>query len=301
LPVTPEPEDSAITSDSVFTHEDPIDAVRRRAHGRTVSVHGFNNTSEKSDLQIEALASLKATIEKYLTKWFDLKMVSTGEIADVVVSDESAHLSSAVSQSRFKILLILCSNGARRDIYPTQLDIGQIVEFVSMPCGPHRLAKAILNCLDTEEDSPRATPLERVSLKGPHNGEVSEEDAMVTAGTSSSRLIGNLQSSIGFSPTIINQIRAPGLQMTDEEGRITRPSLSKKTSSATEILIMQPPCSGNTSANTSEQSSNYETPASSTSQLNTPTPSDVNGVIERRPKMLLVEVSLCIYAPTSLC
>jgi hypothetical protein len=289
MPETPELEDSA-TSYPISKHEDPIDAVRRRAQGRTVSIHGFDSLCEKSDLQIGALASLKASIEKYVTKWFDLRLVSTGEIADIVVSDESAHLSSPVSESRFKILLILCSNGARRDIYPPQLETGQIVEFVSMPCGPHRLAKAMLNCLDNEEGS---TPLERVSLQEPHNGEVSPEDAMTTAGTSNSRLIGNLQSSIGFSPTIINQIRVPGIQTTEEQGRITRPSLSKRTSSAAEMPQMQIPSSGSTSTNISEESSNYETPETSTSDLGTPTPSkSISSTIERRPKMLLVEVSL---------
>jgi hypothetical protein len=293
----PELEDLAINSDPISTHEDPIDAVRRRARGRTISIHGFNSPLEKSDLQTGSLASLKASIEKYVTKWFDLRLVSTGEIADIVVSDESAHLSSPVSESRFKILLILCSNGARRDIYPTQLESGQIVEFVSMPCGPHRLAKAMLNCLDTEECS-SVTPLERVSLKGPHNGEVSLEDAMVTAGTSNSRLIGNLQSSIGFSPTIINQIRVPGIQTTEEQGRITRPSLSKRTSNAAEMLPMQIQSSGNTSTNISEESSNYETPETSMSDLGTPTPSkSISSTIERRPKMLLVEVS--VYLPAS--
>jgi hypothetical protein len=293
----PEPEDLAINSDPISTHQDPIDAVRRRARGRTVSIHGFDSPLEKSDLQTGSLASLKASIEKYVTKWFDLRLVSTGEIADIVVSDAFAHLSSPVSESRFKILLILCSNGARRDIYPTQLESGQIVEFVSMPCGPHRLAKAMLNCLDTEECS-SVTPLERVSLKGPHNGEVSLEDAMVTAGTSNSRLIGNLQSSIGFSPTIINQIRVPGIQTTEEQGRITRPSLSKRTSNAAEMLPMQIQSSGNTSTNISEESSNYETPETSMSDLGTPTPSkSISSTIERRPKMLLVEVS--VYLPAS--
>jgi hypothetical protein len=293
----PEPEDLAINSDPISTHQDPIDAVRRRARGRTVSIHGFDSPLEKSDLQTGSLASLKASIEKYVAKWFDLRLVSTGEIADIVVSDAFAHLSSPVSESRFKILLILCSNGARRDIYPTQLESGQIVEFVSMPCGPHRLAKAMLNCLDTEECS-SVTPLERVSLKGPHNGEVSLEDAMVTAGTSNSRLIGNLQSSIGFSPTIINQIRVPGIQTTEEQGRITRPSLSKRTSNAAEMLPMQIQSSGNTSTNISEESSNYETPETSMSDLGTPTPSkSISSTIERRPKMLLVEVS--VYLPAS--
>ncbi|OBT63673.1 hypothetical protein VE03_06111 [Pseudogymnoascus sp. 23342-1-I1] len=132
--------------------EDPITAVRRRARGRTVTIRGFDNTAGKSDLQIGAIEGLKASIVKYAEQWFNLAVNSDHSVADIVISDESEFLKSTkLTESSSQLLLILCSNGARRDIYTSQFEVGQLVEFISKPCGPHRLAKALLNILDAED------------------------------------------------------------------------------------------------------------------------------------------------------
>ncbi|OBT96437.2 hypothetical protein VE01_05590 [Pseudogymnoascus verrucosus] len=134
------------------TPEDSISAVRRRARGRTVTIRGFDNTAGKSDLQIEAITSLKASIVKYAEEWFNLKVNSDNSVADIVISDESEFLKSTkLIEGSSQLLLILCSNGARRGIYTSQFEVGQLVEFISKPCGPHRLAKALLNILDAED------------------------------------------------------------------------------------------------------------------------------------------------------
>ncbi|OAF56050.1 hypothetical protein VC83_07387 [Pseudogymnoascus destructans] len=129
-----------------------IGAVRRRANGRTVTIRGFDNTAGKSDLQIEAITSLKASIVKYAEEWFNLEVNSDNLVADIVISDESEFLKSTkLIESSSQLLLILCSNGARRGIYTSQFEVGQLVEFISKPCGPHCLAKALLNILDAED------------------------------------------------------------------------------------------------------------------------------------------------------
>ncbi|OBT74510.1 hypothetical protein VF21_06909 [Pseudogymnoascus sp. 05NY08] len=134
------------------TPEDSIAAVRRRARGRTVTIRGFDNTAGKSDLQIDAITSLKASIVKYAVEWFNLAINSDNSVADIVISDESEFLKSTkLTESSSQLLLILCSNGARRGIYTSQFEVGQLVEFISKPCGPHRLAKALLNILDAED------------------------------------------------------------------------------------------------------------------------------------------------------
>ncbi|KFZ07753.1 hypothetical protein V502_09779 [Pseudogymnoascus sp. VKM F-4520 (FW-2644)] len=135
-----------------FAPEDLITSVRRRARGRTVTIRGFDNTAGKSDLQIGAIASLKACIVKYAEEWFNLAINSDHSVADIVISDESEFLKSTkLTESSSQLLLILCSSGARRDIYTSQFEVGQLVEFISKPCGPHRLAKALLNILDAED------------------------------------------------------------------------------------------------------------------------------------------------------
>lgn len=290
--------------DPTCTHEDAINAVRRRAHGRTVTIRGFDNALRKSDLQLAAVASLKASIEKYVTEWFNLTIVSNDQIADIVISDESAFLSSTKALgSSSRLLLILCSNGARRDIYMSQFGAGQLVEFVSKPCGPHRLAKALLNCLDTE-DALEKSNADRVSQTELHSGAISPvisiEDAKVTAGTTSNlRLIGDLKSSIGFSPTAINLNISPALDAKAKDVVNRRPSLAHRTSSGaaarpntSEILSSE---NATTSNGTSELSSTSVTANSSTSVVeeeasNAESVSETAPVSLISPKMLLVEV-----------
>jgi hypothetical protein len=133
-------------------NEHSIKALRRRALGRTVMIRGFDSVFEDSNLRKASLSSLKESIEKYVREWFGLTIVSNDSTADIVISDESAFLSEGTDPaSRFRSQLILCSNSARRNIYMSRLHPGQVVEFLSKPCGPHRIAKALLNCLDAEE------------------------------------------------------------------------------------------------------------------------------------------------------
>jgi hypothetical protein len=144
------------------TSEDPIGAVRRRARGKTVCLRGFDSHSGTVYLQSQSLASLKSSIQKYVREWFNLRLVSNESrnhaAADIVISDESAFLDSA-SLARNELLrqgqtmLVLCSNGARYEMHAASTNNDRIVEFVSKPCGPRRLAKALLACLDKEADN----------------------------------------------------------------------------------------------------------------------------------------------------
>jgi hypothetical protein len=303
----PDPEAMQNKRDSLLKLEESVEAVRRRAKGRTVTIRGFDNTSEShSPLQLMALAGLKASIEKYVTQWFGLEIVPAGETPDIVISDESIFRHSTVAESSFRSLIILCSNGARRNISSGRLGMGQTLEFASKPCGPHRLAKALLNCLDAEDASPMAIPEDRVSLQGPHDGVVSPNDATVTAGTSSNaRLIGDLQSSIGFSPTAINIIRLPPSHTrTSVTNSSRRPSMTSRGVSSTSIVsTTSQRLDGSTSSSpTNSPNSSTEVAPSSVSSVSLLNPvekidprskSRSNGVVApvRKPKMLLVEVS----------
>src|SRR6202034_2098666 len=75
--------------------------------------------------------------------------------ADIVISDESvfldlANLAGNELLNPEEVLLILCSKGAKHNLYAASMDSGRIIEFVSKPCGPRRLAKALQSCLDKE-------------------------------------------------------------------------------------------------------------------------------------------------------
>lgn len=297
----PDAEDLPAKLNLFYTKGGPVDAVRRRAKGRTVQIRGFDATFEDSKLRVVALANLKASIEKYVTEWFNLEIVAEDHAPDIVISDESAFLkSSNIAGSKFRSLLIICSNGARRDIYnKSRLDLGQTLEFVSMPCGPHRCAKALLNCLDAEDALEKARKERRVSanLSGPA-AILSVRDAMMTAGKESGlRLIGHLQSSFGFSPKTINLKEPPaafaGLQIPSKaEGRPHMPQ--SVSSSAVSTLNSD---STSPTNDTPEESSTDSTSQSSAAFLGQASPllelyaQDGSSSL-RKPKMLLVEVSL---------
>jgi hypothetical protein len=287
--------------DSNSALEDPVTAVRRRSRGRVVTIRGFENLPGSSDLQCDSLSSLKVSIEKYITDWFDLRISSDNTAADILICDESAFLHSSATQLKFRTLLILCSNSARRDIYTAQLDTSQSIEFVSKPCGPHRLAKALLNCFDNE-DAMGVPHERRVSQKGSrHNTSISHgpriDVAMKTADAGKSlRLIGNLQSQIiGFSPTT-------DLPRSDSAGDSStgaplkrKPSVLKKGSKPLKFNQKQdnvPSDSATTSNETSELSSTSTTPNSSMSNLEEESPPVPKNAPLRVPKMLLVEVCL---------
>ncbi|TVY46175.1 Hybrid signal transduction histidine kinase B [Lachnellula occidentalis] len=175
--------------------DEPVTAVRRRGRGRTITIRGFGVIPGSSKLQTASLSGLKASIENYITDWFQLTIASDDAAADILICDESALVHSSATELKCQALLILCSNSARRDIYTSNLDASQVIEVIGKPCGPHRLAKALLNCFDAE-DAMTLTNTQRITA-------VDEiEAAKMTVNTSKSlTLIGNLQSSIGFSPT----------------------------------------------------------------------------------------------------
>ena len=294
----------------LYAHEGIIDAVRRRAKGRTVQIRGFDPSFGDSELRQATLASLKASIEKYVTNWFNLSIVDEDYPADIVISDDSVFSnSSSVAGTKFRSLLILCNNSARRDVYNTsRLELGQTVEFISKPCGPHRCAKALLNCFDAEGVLEKARKECRVSSSS--SGSVfgtstivSTGDAMVTAGRSScSRLIGGLQSSIGFSPKTIN-LKEPPAAFTDlciPSKASRRPQIPHSASSGAvttldrlETLSSDSTCASN---ETSGEDSSYDTANSSTSFFGQESPvlelhSPDGTTSLRKPKMMLVEVS----------
>ncbi|KAF4631651.1 hypothetical protein G7Y89_g6476 [Cudoniella acicularis] len=270
--------------------EDHISAVRRRGRGRTVTIRGFDVAFEDSPLQLGALASLKASIEKYVTEWFGFKLSSTDEDPDILICDESAFQPSSVSQVKFRALLILCSNGARRDIYTSQLDGDQTIEFISKPCGPHRLSKALLNSFDAE-DAMQTTSKSRVSETGPHSilssNSSNQTTILSTDAGRSSRLIGNIQSSIGFSPTTnLNRppspvsSRLPFLHRTLEADSLR---IESEKHPASEFV--------NPSPESFDTSSSSQTPNSSASQLESDpnTPIRKGDLVLPAPKVLLVE------------
>lgn len=293
--------------------EGPIEALRRRTRGRTVTIRGFDGVFEDSDLRKASLSSLKASIEKYVTEWFGLQLVTSDKAPDIVISDETAFLSSTIDQRKFRSQLILCSNGARRNIYMSRLQPGQAVEFVSKPCGPHRIAKALLNCLDTEDtinktdienrvSDPNGPLLEAITSCNSYPQPLLEREILVTADSggstgSKNRLIGDLQSAIGFSPKapdfnrlesfhkpLIRNNLAPSFSVSD----VRRPLVSVQSGRSMDEMS-----ASNATTDASSQIGTVDTSTSFAGDAISPLPCIPEPVVEKivqiKPKMLLVE------------
>jgi hypothetical protein len=202
LECSDESSDAPKELDSSDTDEEVINAVRRRCKDSTVAIRGFDPVQGDSQSRRTTVLASKAVLEKYLVKWFDLEVVPANDSSDIVICDESILLDSSVTGIEAKVIIISCSNSARRDIHTSQLTPQQSLEFVSKPLGPHRLARGLLDCFDTL-DARIAEGQDRVSVKTSHTDAPPANlgcDSPSRPVGKSLRLIGKLQLSIGFSP-----------------------------------------------------------------------------------------------------
>jgi hypothetical protein len=258
------------------TSEDLILAVRRRAQGRTITLRGFDSPSGTTYLQSQSLASLKASIQKYIRQWFNLHLVSTESgnyaAADIIVSDESAFLDSAnlvgnELLSHGQAQLILCSNVARHSIYAASIDSNSIIEFISKPCGPRRLAKALLNCLDKEtinkgdvrylrlRDLDASAPKRRPKSSAGDTLYEADRSGDIGTAENAGKTI-DLQSSVESSSPAMSLSMTPGVYANRESKSADRSSPNQSSDSDTKRVSSSPASSGdkNGSGNTTPSS-----------------------------------------------
>lgn len=286
--------------------DENVTAVRRRGRGRTITIRGFEVLPGSSHLQTASLSGLKASLDNYIMDWFQLEIAADDATTDILICDEYTLRHSSATELKCQALLILCSNSARRDIYTSNLDASQVIEVIGKPCGPHRLAKALLNCFDAE-DAMKSTNKKRVSQTASSDNITAldeAEPARMTVNTSKSlTLIGNLQSSIGFSPTTVK--RTPTIDYSTATNLKRRPETWNKAPEAKKISLEKEGSSytAEPSDGASDPSLNSSTANSCTSQLENcidPGPSMLalgNTNLAQVPKMLLVEVSPANYLP----
>ena len=122
------------------------------AKGRKVAVYGLSDDAGSSDTR-----DLSRTLTRYLTDWFGVDVVAlqAGDIPDVVLVEERDLQAVTNSQhftglGRRPALLILCINATRyseAQAEDSEAPHEGIVEFVSKPCGPYKLAQALHDCM----------------------------------------------------------------------------------------------------------------------------------------------------------
>jgi hypothetical protein len=290
------------------TSEDLILAVRHQVQGRTVTLRGFETCSGTTLLQSQSLATLKASIQKYVRDWFNLLLLSSefgnDASANIVIYNESvfpdsASLAGNELLSLGEVLLILCSKDTKHDLYTASNDSDCIIEFVRKPCGPRRLAKALQSCLDKEaiknanatkvslRDLDTSAP--KQSLERLSGGTLYEANRLADIGTvEKARRITSLQSSMESLSPAMSRNMTPGVAANKESKTADRPSPSHSSSSDTKYTPVTP-------ANSSHKSgSGNATPSSSitnASRKPSPYPSNSNLFMPlARHRMLLVEV-----------
>ena len=134
------------TADSV--EDDSMNALARDYPGNVVALHGF-------ELKGLGIASV---LRRYVEDWYGLRTLpadGSSGAADIIIVDETALL-SLLQHGRVGVpLVVLCDTSTRTQMVNRQ-DTSTVMEFVSKPFGPHKLAKALRVCLGKANDPDRS-------------------------------------------------------------------------------------------------------------------------------------------------
>jgi CheY-like chemotaxis protein len=126
---------------SVQSTADDLQSLKREIKGKTVSFFPFEVTSQKVQPSI-------STIKKYLTEWYGvhLQPLTSNAPADLIVIDES-QISRMQSTLPSKMLLICQSAQPSKAKIQHLEQLCERVDWICLPCGPYKLARAIRRCL----------------------------------------------------------------------------------------------------------------------------------------------------------
>ncbi|KAK6539878.1 hypothetical protein TWF694_008715 [Orbilia ellipsospora] len=135
--------------------------ARAAATKKNIAFLGFNDA-------LPALRLMKSSLVKCSKDWYGMNVIGENDAlsliefvgkADVLVANETSPLLSQLGVKGHKPpVIILCSNAARVDMSNLTLaEKGGIIDFASKPCGPKKLAKALLFCLTRTHSSRRSS------------------------------------------------------------------------------------------------------------------------------------------------
>ncbi len=144
---TPVSTPSTITTED--SADDSIEALRSKYTDINVALHGFDNRKEDILCKVSGQA-----LKDYIEDWFGLRISSalSGQASvDLVIVDEKS-IPYVLRHDHNLPTIVLCSNATRSHAlsrhHPSAQSSPTIMEFVSKPVGPHKLAKAVRKCLD---------------------------------------------------------------------------------------------------------------------------------------------------------
>lgn len=152
---TPVSTPSTVTTDGSGSAYESVNALHSDFSGSTVALHAFDETGVPNQGN-QSGRVLKDCIED----WFELKTASPStDLAsvDIVIVDEKEMARLLNHEHANLPTVVLCSNATRSQTSarhrPSQRHSPTVVEFVSKPVGPHKLAKALHVCLDRAKAS----------------------------------------------------------------------------------------------------------------------------------------------------
>ncbi len=138
---TPKSTPSTITSNSSVTTS--LQGLQSEHADRLVVLYGFRHGPGPASLSTKS----GNVLQSYITQWFGLKATHDwSDSADSVIIDEKDLPSFFAVNGRRPPTVVLC--GTSRPQIAPQNNKPSIVEFVSKPFGPYKLAKALFSCLE---------------------------------------------------------------------------------------------------------------------------------------------------------
>ena len=200
---------------------DSCTRVRALSDGIKVFLAGF-------DIKVPASRLLYDGVAHYVSTWYNMIIVDDVYSSDLIISDECPELldffqqTSPTERSAFSLsppvstpdsntsvyrawqpLIVLCSNALRYEFFGQQAETGKIIDFSSKPCGPYKLARSLLFCLEQAETRRRSLEglMEATSLTSPPSHPVSS--ASTQSPNSDSRRRGSFgKGVVRFSPAV---------------------------------------------------------------------------------------------------
>lgn len=127
--------------------DDSVSILQEQASGRSVAFYKFV-TKVGKDYQASETGNV---LRKYVSTWFGLNALSQWNPkmrADIIIVDEKDLASLLAEHIVDQSLLVLCSNSSRHGQGAIQTQGSGVIELVSKPFGPYKLAKALRLCLE---------------------------------------------------------------------------------------------------------------------------------------------------------
>ncbi|KAI9721273.1 MAG: hypothetical protein M1812_002435 [Candelaria pacifica] len=144
----------SLNNNGPLAHHEIVAIVRQAAQGKTFAIHGFGTKDTTASTSHNTANTGLQLLESYLVNWFGFKVASSpSSHIDIVVANETivADLTTAELGTPGKqngpILLVICKSSTRSMKTSEMHDAEGIVEVISEPIGPYKLANALEICL----------------------------------------------------------------------------------------------------------------------------------------------------------